>query len=102
MRPVCLVEMDKVRPAVVLTREIVRPHRLSLTVAPITSTARGLSTEVPVGPANGLDHDCVICCDNVTTVAASAVRRTIGYLLPAQEHALARALVLAFDLDVRL
>ncbi|MCL2466144.1 MAG: type II toxin-antitoxin system PemK/MazF family toxin [Micrococcales bacterium] len=102
MRPVYLVEMDKARPAVVLTREIVRPHLHNLTVAPITSTVRGLSTEVPVGPANGLDHDCVITCDNVTTVPATALRRIIGYLLPHQERALARALVLAFDLDAPL
>ena len=102
MRPVYLVEMDKVRPAVVLTREIVRPRLRNLTVVPITSTVRGLSTEVPVGPANGLDHDSVISCDNVTTVPATALRRAIGYLLPDQERALARALVLAFDLDVTL
>ena len=102
MRPVYLVEMDKVRPAVVLTREIVRPRLRNLTVAPITSTVRGLSTEVPVGPANGLDRDSVISCDNVTTVPAAALQRTIGYLLPDQERALACALVLAFDLDVTL
>ncbi len=100
MRPVYLVEMDKVRPAVVLTREIVRPLLRNLTVAPITSTVRGLSTEVPVGPANGLDHDCVVSCDNITTVPATALRRTVGFLLPDQERALARALVLAFDLDI--
>ncbi len=102
MRPVYLVEMDKVRPAVVLTREIVRPRLRNLTVAPITSTVRGLSTEVPVGPANGLDRDSVVSCDNVTTVPATTLRRPIGYLLPDQERALARALVLAFDLDVSL
>ncbi|MCL2090775.1 MAG: type II toxin-antitoxin system PemK/MazF family toxin [Micrococcales bacterium] len=102
MRPVYLVEMDKVRPAVVLTRAIVRPRLRNLTIAPITSTVRGLSTEVPVGPANGLDHDSVISCDNVTTVPATTLRRAIGYLLPDQERALARALVLAFDLDVPL
>ena len=101
-RPVHLVEMDKVRPAVVLTREIVRPRLQKITVAPITSRVRGLSTEVPVGPANGLDHDSVISCDNVTTVPAAALRRVVGYLLPDQERALARGLVLAFDLDARL
>ncbi len=39
----------------VLTRELVRPHLARVTVAPITTNVRGLSTEVPVGPANGLD-----------------------------------------------
>jgi mRNA interferase MazF len=70
-----------------------------VTVAPITSTIRGLSTEVPVGPANGLDKPCVISCDNIVTVPASALGAQIGFLLPAQESALAAATHAAFDLD---
>lgn len=70
-----------------------------VTVAPITSTIRGLSTEVPVGPANGLDKPCVISCDNIVTVPASALGIQIGFLLPAQEAALAAAIHAAFDLD---
>jgi hypothetical protein len=52
--------LDKTRPVLVLTRDTVRPHLTNVTVAPITSTIRGLSTEVPVGTANGLDHESVI------------------------------------------
>jgi mRNA interferase MazF len=70
-----------------------------VTVAPITTTVRGLSTEVPVGPANGLERACVISCDNIVTVPQSALRRQIGYLLPAQEAALTQAIHAAFDLD---
>jgi len=68
-------------------------------VAPITSTVRGLSTEVPVGPGNGLDYPSVISCDNVVTVPASALGRQIGRLLPEQESTLTAALHAAFDLD---
>lgn len=60
---------------------------------------RGLSTEVPVGPANGLDQDSVVSCDNVVTVPAAALGRQIGVLLAAQEPALAEAIRLAFDLE---
>ena len=70
-----------------------------VTVAPITGTIRGLSTEVPVGPANGLDKPCVISCDNIVTVPASALGTQIGFLLPGQEAALAAAIHAAFDLD---
>jgi mRNA interferase MazF len=70
-----------------------------VTVAPITSTVRGLSTEIPVGPANGLDHACVVSCDNIVTVPTSALGAQIGYLLPAQEAALTAAIHAAFDLD---
>lgn len=99
MRPIHLAQLDKMRPVLVLTREVVRPYMNNVTVAPITTTARGLSTEVPVGPANGLDHDSVISCDNITTVPTQHLMHQIGYLLTTQEPALTQAIVAAFDLD---
>jgi mRNA interferase MazF len=99
VRPIHTAQLDKPRPVVVLTRELVRPHMARVTVAPITSTVRGLSTEIPVGPANGLDHACVVSCDNIVTVPKSALGAQIGYLLPAQETALTAAIHAAFDLD---
>lgn len=46
MRPIHLARLDKTRPVLVLTRELVRAHldTVTVTVAPITSTLRGLST----------------------------------------------------------
>lgn len=99
MRPIHVAQLDKARPVVVLTRELVRAHLRNVTVAPITTTARGLSTEVPVGPANGLDHACVVSLDNITTVPAGTLGRQIGFLLPEQEALLARAISIAFDLE---
>lgn len=99
MRPIHLAALDKTRPVLILTREPVRPFLNSLTVAPITSTIRGLSTEVPVGKANGLDHDSVVSCDNVSTIPKAAIGRLLGYLLPAQELQLAHAIAAAYDLD---
>ena len=99
MRPIHTARLDKVRPVLILTRELVRPHLNRVTVAPITSTVLGLSTEVPVGSANGLDHDSVVSCDNIVTVPKAALGRHIGYLLPAQEAELAHAIRAAFDLD---
>ena len=68
MRPIHVVTLDKARPAAILTREAVRPFRTRVTVAPITSTTRGLSTEVRVDDTNGLDHQSVISLDNIATV----------------------------------
>ncbi len=99
MRPIHTAQLDQARPVVVLTRELVRPHMARVTVAPITTTVRGLSTEIPVGPANGLDKACVVSCDNIVTVPRSTLGRQIGYLLPAQEAALTEAIHAAFDLD---
>lgn len=99
MRTIASVQLDKRRPALILTRQS-RLHLLTwVTVAPITSTVRGITSELPVGPRNGLDHDSVVSCDNITTVRLTSVGETIGLLFDDQEPALARAVSDAFDLD---
>jgi len=102
VREICLVRLDKTRPAAVLTRESARAAMTKVTVAPITTTVKGLSSEVRVGRHNGLDADGVIALDNVITVPVTALGRTVGYLNRAQELELARAVVLAYDLDLPL
>lgn len=98
MRPIHIARLDKPRPVVVLTRELIRPRLTNVTVAPITSTIRGLSTEVPVGPENGLEHDSVICCDNLATIPVENLRYMVGTLNPEQEQRLSEAIRVAFDL----
>jgi len=99
MRPIHVAQLDKSRPVLVLTREGVRHRLRRVTVAPITSRIRGLSTEVAVGPANGIDRDGVISCDHIVTVPTTKLGRHLGYLLPAQEANLTQAIRAAFDLD---
>jgi mRNA interferase MazF len=71
----------------------------TVTVAPITGTIRGLSTEVPVGIANGLEMSSVVACDHVTTIPKEALGTRIGQLLDEQERSLSQAIHAAFDLD---
>jgi mRNA interferase MazF len=99
MRPIHVAQLDKARPVLVLTRELVRPHLKTVTVAPITTTIRGLSTEVRVDATNGLSGPSVVSCDNVTTIPADALKDQIGVLLDAQEPQLSQAIRAAFDLD---
>ena len=100
MRTIASVQLDKRRPALILTRQS-RLHLLSwVTVAPITSTIRGITSEVRVGPRNGLDHDSVVSCDNITTVRREAVHETLGLLFDEQEPDLARAISDAFELVI--
>jgi mRNA interferase MazF len=98
MRSIALVRLDKPRPALILTRAAALPLLSWVSVAPITSTVRGLTSEVPVGVRNGLDHDSVVSCDNIITVRRDAVGATIGLLFDDQEPALARAISDAFEL----
>ena len=102
MREICLARLDETRPVVVLTREAARAEMTKVTVAPITSTTKGQSSGVRVGPSNGLEGDGVISLDNVVTVPAGLLGRTIGFLTSEQEAGLARAVVLAYDLDIPL
>jgi mRNA interferase MazF len=99
MRPIHLARLDKSRPVLVLTRELVRPHMNTVTIAPITTTVRGLSTEVQVGTGNGLGEQSVVACDHITTIPAASLGRQIGRLLDAQEADLTSAIRAAFDLD---
>jgi len=100
LRAIHLATLDKVRPVLVLTREVVRPRLARVTVAPITTTVRGITVEVPVGAANGLDHDSVVNCDNVMTIPVSDLGRYVGHLLAHQEAALSAAILAAFNLEV--
>lgn len=102
MREICLARLDKTRPVLVLTREAARSVMTKVTVAPITSTVKGLSSEVPVGPGNGLDHEGAVSIDNVVTIPVETLGRTLGFLSPVQERVLSRAVVLAYDLDIAL
>lgn len=98
MRTIAMVRLDKQRPALILTRAS-KLHLLTwITVAPVTSTIRGLTSEVRVGVRNGLDHDSVVSCDNISTIRTGALGATIGLLFDDQEAELARAIGDAFDL----
>jgi mRNA interferase MazF len=99
MRAIHLARLDKVRPVLVLTRDIVIPHLTRVTVAPITSRVRGLLIEVPVGPRNGLDKDSVVNLDNVQTIARTDLLQRIGWFFLRDEPALTAALVAAYDLE---
>lgn len=95
-----LMPEGKTRPVLLLTRDAVQPHLNALTVAPITSRIRGLRTEVPVGPRNGLDRKSVVNLDNITTIPVALLGRQVGFFFDDEEEALAQAIMAAFDLEV--
>lgn len=102
MRELCIAHLDKSRPVVVLTRGAARTAMTKVTVAPITMTIKGLSSEVRVGPTNGLEQESVVSIDNLLTIPVTALGRTLGVLTAAQERDLAHAIVMAYDLDLPL
>ena len=98
MRPIHLARLDETRPALILTRAAAA-NRSSITVAGITSTVRGLPTEVSLDEANGVSRGSVINLDDVQTIPAYDLGGLVGYLYDHQESALHAAIVTAFDLD---
>lgn len=86
------------RPAVLLTRDVILSRLRNVTVAPITSTVRGIPTEVPVDQDAGLDHPCVVSCDNVTTVPQRLCVRRRGSVGPVVAAQISEAVILALDL----
>lgn len=83
----------------IITRGGAIPAMRSVTVAGITSTIRGLSTEVVVGRAEGLAHDSVVNCDNLYTLSKAGLGRYRGSLDPAKAARLNDALAIALGLD---
>ena len=86
---------DERRPVVVLTRQEVLPLLRTVMVAPITSTIRGLPSEVIVGAEEGLKRDAAINLDHVQTVERQRLHRFVGTLSDAKMRQVCRALSLA-------
>jgi mRNA interferase MazF len=83
----------------VLTRELVPPPLKTVTVAPITTTIRGLSTEVPLGSEKGFKERCVAACRSHHDRSRRRARLTRRRVLDHQEITLTHAIRAAFDLD---
>ena len=87
------------RPVCILTREAAIAVLSAITCAPITRTTRGIRSEVPVGPGEGLPEASVINCDNIITVPIDALdRRPVGRLDGIKRGELDRALRYALDI----
>jgi mRNA interferase MazF len=94
---VWLADLDKIRPVIVVTRDPLGRLLHSVIIVPVTSTVRGLSTEVPVGRDDGIRHPSVANLDNVQLLARDRFHKRIGRAQPATMRALCSALSVAVD-----
>lgn len=90
---------DKSRPALVLTRSSAIGALARVTIAPITSTIRGIPTEVVLTASDGMKHACAVNLDNVTTVHKQLLGRTVASLAPSRMREVCRALAFAVGCD---
>jgi len=77
-----LAELDKRRPVVVLTRDPLGRILHSVIVGPVTSTVRGLNTEVSLTEEDGFRKPCVVNLDNLQLVSRSILVRRVGRTTP--------------------
>lgn len=86
------------RPVVLLSRDEAYAVRALVIVAPVTSRARRIATEVALGSEDGLPRPCVANLDTITTIPKAALTQQIATLTPAKLAAVARALCFAAGL----
>lgn len=92
---VWLADLDKTRPVIVLTRNPMGRYLNAVLVAPVTSTVRGVSTEVTVGPADGIRIESVANLDNTQLVARTRLQKRVGRATPETMARLCRSLAIA-------
>jgi len=71
---------DKNRPVVVLTRDSAIGYLSNVTVAPITSTIRGVPSEVVLDEGDGMKAPCAVNLHNAVTISQSRLGRRVGQL----------------------
>lgn len=90
---------DKRRPVLILTRDSAIPYLANVTIAPITSTIRGIPSEVTLTPADGLAQECAVNCDNLQTVPKASVGQFIAHLSLDKMHSVQLAIEFALGFD---
>ena|SRR5271157_3599977 len=86
---------------VVVSRQALLDSRFTTAIcAPVFTSGQGLSTQVAVGPDEGLKHASWIMCDHLLSLRKSDLTNFVGSLPAAKLAELNRALRMALDLRV--
>lgn len=84
---------------VIVSRQVLIDSRFSTVIcAPVFSAGEGLSTQVDVGPAEGLKHPSWVMCDNLVSLRKADLTQYIGSLAKPKIAELNVALKMALDL----
>lgn len=86
---------DKRRPVVILTRDSILEYLGEVTVAPITTSVRGIATEVVLSSADGVPRQSAVNLDHVQTVSKARIGLLITALPPPRMREIRTALLFA-------
>jgi mRNA interferase MazF len=90
---------DKNRPVVVLTRDSALAYLGTVTVAPITSTIRGVPSEVRLNQEDGMKAPCAVNLHNPVTVPQEKLGKRVAQLSPLRMHEICAALRFSLGCD---
>jgi mRNA interferase MazF len=90
---------DKERPVLILTRGTAIPYLSRVTVAPITSTIRGVPSEVVLGQEDGMRQPCAINLHNLVTIRQQSLGRRLAQLNPRRMREVCTALFFALGCE---
>lgn len=80
------------RPVLLLSRNDAYDYLSKFIAVEITSTVRGIASEIPLGEDEGLPRPCVANCDSFRMVPRSSLTRLAGRLSPARQVEVKRAM----------
>jgi mRNA interferase MazF len=87
------------RTFVVVSRPVLIDSKFSTVIcAPVFSSGQGLSTQIAVGPEEGLKHPSWVMCDNLVSLRKADLTQYIGSLAVRRVSELNRALAVALGL----
>ena len=90
---------DKSRPVLILTRRSAVAYLPSVTVAPITSTIRGVPSELVLGTDDGMKEPCAVNLHNIVTVAKQRLGRRVSSLGQDRMREVCAAIAFALGCD---
>ena len=92
---------DQRRPVLILTRNSVIPFLNGVTVAPLTTTIRGIPSEVVLSPGeDGVHADCVVNVDNIQTIQKAGLGTRLTHLSLERMRDVRAAIEFALGFDV--
>lgn len=90
---------EKNRPVVVLTRDSALAYLGTVTVAPITSTIRGVPSEVILNEEDGMKAPCAVNLHNPVTVTQDRLGKRVAQLSALRMHEICAALRFSLGCD---
>lgn len=91
---------DKNRPVLVLTRNSSIRYLATVTVAPISSTIRGVPSEVVLNEEDGMKNSCAVNLHNAITVSQDRLGKRVAQLNSSRMSEVCSALRFSLGCDL--